>query len=188
MTVRNITGGFQATEIYPLDRGIIVESDHMASSHVPEDTGLFFIPLYSPLQRSRFLPHSDVHVSMYQVQNDSSVDEGDITESADYNSLVAPNDMWMPNKTATGISRMLALPEAPRPVKQPTKVSCGRVLKSTENLTAWEAKQRKRSGGKTKGNEKSTKKATEEKRQFSISLFVTIVTQLHEYLGLVDEC
>ena len=142
MTVRNITGGFQVTGIYPLDRGIIVGSDHMISSHVPEDTGLAFIPLYSPLRRSKFLPRSDV--SMYQVQNDSVVDEGDITESADYNSLVAPNDVWMPNGTVTGISRMLALPEAPRPVKHPTKVSCGRVLTSTENLTALEAKQRKK--------------------------------------------
>ena len=128
MTVRNITGGFQATEIYSLDRWIIVGSDHMTSSHVPEDTGVFFIPLYSPLQRSRFLPRSDL--SMYQVQNDSSVDEGDINESADYNLLEAPNDVWMPNRTVTGISRMLTLPEAPRPVKHPTKVSCGRVLRT----------------------------------------------------------
>ena len=142
MTVRNITGGFQATEIYSLDRWIIVGSDHMTSSHVPEDTGITFIPLYSPLRQSRFLPRSDV--SMYQVQNDSSVDEEDITESADYNSLVVPDDVWMPNGTVTGISKMLALPEAPRAVKHQTKASCGRVLTSTENLTAWEVKQRKK--------------------------------------------
>ena len=74
MTVRNITGGFQVTEIYPLNRGIIVGSDHMTSSHVPEDTGITFIPLYSPLRQSIFLPRSDV--PMYQVQNDSIVDEG----------------------------------------------------------------------------------------------------------------
>ena len=133
MTVRNVTCGFQVTVIYPLDRGIIVGSDHM-TSHVPADTGLTFIPLYSTLWRSRFLPHSDVF--MYQVQNNSSVDDGDITESADYNSLVVPNDVSMPNGTATGISKMFALPEEPRlVVKHPTKVSCGRVLTSTENLT-----------------------------------------------------
>ena len=125
MTVRNITGGFQVTVIFPLDRGIIVGSGHM-TSHVPADTGLTFIPLYSTLRRSRFLPQSDVF--MYQVQNNSSVNEGDITESADYNSLVVPNVVWMPNGTATGISKMFALPdhEEPRPVvKHPTKVSCG---------------------------------------------------------------
>ena len=45
-----------------------MRSDYMTSSHVPMDT------VYSPLWRSRFLPHSDV--SMYQVWNDSGVDEG----------------------------------------------------------------------------------------------------------------
>ena len=103
-------------------------SDHMTSSRVPMDT------VYSPLRRSRFLPHGDV--SMYQVQNDSGVDEGTLLSLLTTIYFVAPNDVWMPNRIVTGISRMLALPEAPRPVKHPTKVSCGKVLTSTENLTA----------------------------------------------------
>ena len=52
MTISNIVGGFRVTGVYPIDRSVFTERTAPKES-LTHETGLAFIPLYSPAHTSQ---------------------------------------------------------------------------------------------------------------------------------------
>ena len=52
VTIRNIVGGFRVKDVYPIDRSVFAELPKQKDT-LTQQTGLAFIPLYSPARTSQ---------------------------------------------------------------------------------------------------------------------------------------
>ena len=125
MTVSNICAGFRVTGVHPLNRNVF---SPMEDPPLVKESGLAFIPLYSPAtQRTKH--HASEHRESTPVYLDeSSTCDDIISESADTSSV------WLQAPQCSAVSRFLRCPFPVNRQKTFHPKSCGRVLTSTESL------------------------------------------------------
>ena len=156
MSVANITGGFRTTGVYPVDRNAL-SSPAEECETLSRETGLSFIPLYSP---SCHRPHSPVqgHTSTLDLDSsfvdspaanhDDSFTEEEITlfQTRYENGYDISGDdryrQWLckshPDATlstsfrSTSVRKHLSYPSPPSRIPSVKPKSCGRVLTSAE--------------------------------------------------------
>ena len=190
MTISNIVSGFKVTGVYPVDREALLGP--FTPSPLPEETGLAYIPLYSPLIRrkrqkrttSRSGPGDDMEAS-FDIRAEESdfsdqelalfeewfVKGSDVTDNSRYSAWLgryhsmspAASHVCMQGMQSTGVSRFLSLPMPPPKLPTTKQKAFGRVLTSHENLTLLDEKRKAR---EMKEKEKEEKRlAREEKRR-----------------------
>ncbi len=169
MTITNVVSGFRITSIYPCNRQALLERISTSSS-LAEETGLAYIPIYSPSVRrttsrtghgedvnvvsTGYLEFSEEEVDLFEewfqeglnVAND---DRYSTWLSCFHPTSSAASHVWMRPVQSTGISRFLSYPTPPSKLPTFNPKTCGRVLTSQENLDKMEEKGQ---GGKAKGN------------------------------------
>ena len=88
MMVGNITGGFKVTGVYPLNRSAFCVPDN--SENLPKETGLVFIPLYSPAgKRTKEVSQDDFtmeEIELFQTRYENGYD---ISTDSRYNDWLA---------------------------------------------------------------------------------------------------
>ena len=148
MTVGNITGGFKVTGVYPLNRSTFCVPDN--SENLPEETGLAFIPLYSPAgKRTKEVSQDDFtmeEIELFQIRYENGYD---ISTDSRYNDWLAKyhpesERMKLLKSTCSSVSQFLHIPSPPSTIPTFRPKSCGRVLTSTENLQLMAEKEREK--------------------------------------------
>ena len=161
MTPHNIFAGFQATGVYPFDRCRIqvkVPEDKRPKfqpESLAERTGLVYIPLYSPLQRSG----SEL--------SDSRSDHSPLQRSLSMGNIsnYSPVTPVIRLKKATSVSRFLNTPLAPSKIPTKSVKSCGKVLTSLENLQILEEKEKAKAEELKKKEERKALRAENARRR-----------------------
>uniref|UniRef100_A0A1X7TGB8 HTH CENPB-type domain-containing protein n=1 Tax=Amphimedon queenslandica TaxID=400682 RepID=A0A1X7TGB8_AMPQE len=129
MTQRNIASGFEVTGICPFNRNAIKtgnDKQETISRSLLDQTGLAYIPLYSPdIKRTR-----DHDSSFNSSLLERSLSENDLSQA------VTPMRRVMP------IESFLKTPSHPSSKSTLKPKSCGRVLTSVEFMTCIEEKER----------------------------------------------
>lgn len=167
MTIGNITGGFRVTGVYPVNRDVF--SSLGDGAELPRESGIPFIPLYSPA--SKHAPRLSVHelwAAMDQDNDDEDEDEGftedecvqfqrrydngyDLVTDSRYNLWLkkyhpnaASRRVWMQPVQCTAVSKFLRYHSPPSHIPGSSPKPCGRVLTSTENLAViWKKEEAK---------------------------------------------
>ena len=123
MTIANITSGFRVTGIYPFNREVFsFLDDHSEETTLSKDSGLAFIPLYSPASK-RTLPAPSLPLEdQLDLDEESFLDEPDLEH------------VWLQPLQSTAVSKFLQYPSPPSRLPTFNPKSCGRVLTSSENL------------------------------------------------------
>jgi hypothetical protein len=148
MTIGNICAGFRTTGVYPVNREVF---SYLEDPPLVKETGLAYIPLYSPAPKRTARPHgpdlAPEEVESFRISyanRESPPDES----TCRYNSwLVSEHPdspvcqrVWLQSPQPTTVSKFM---QYPSPVHRLTKFQpkpCGRVLTSAENLAAIEEK------------------------------------------------
>ena len=164
-TVSNVCSGFRMTGVYPINRDVfpcVVEDPPLH-----KETGLAFIPLYSPAPRRSTRPRTP---------SASQEDPFECGRSAANNLPLAYHDnvgvtpantqhVWMQSPQFSSVSQFLRYPSPPCKSTTLHPKSCGRVLTSSEHLAAMEAKEREKQErereGKTGTEENERRKENE---------------------------
>ena len=135
MTVSNICAGFRVTGVHPLNRDVF---SPMEDPPLVKESGLAFIPLYSPAtQRTKHRGSQHRESTPVCLEKSSRCD--DISESADTSSV------WLQPPQCSAVTRFLRCPSPVNKQKTFRPKSCGYVLTSIESLTEKEqAKQEKK--------------------------------------------
>ena len=195
MTISNIVSGFRVTGIYPIDREKLLEP-LINPSQLTQDTGLAYIPLYSPTVRSKRTTSrigSGDMKSSFEICGEEVAftkeelavfekwfDNGDnVTDNSRYSlwlsnfhpmSSAAASHVWMQCKQSSGLSKLLSLPAPPckRPTVKPK--SCGRVLTSHENLVLLDEKQRAKEEAEKEKQERKLERERKREKEKGNSL------------------
>ena len=156
MTITNVVSGFRATGIYPVNRQALLEPISAATA-LTEESGLAYIPLYSPLvQRTKSSicePDIDTSTDMNSMEFEFSEEELDlfeewfeegteVTDDGHYNAWLArfhptsppASHVWMRDFQSTCVSKFLSYPTPPSKIPTLNPKACGRVLTSHENI------------------------------------------------------
>ena len=146
MTQKNVCSGFEVCGIYPFSREKVLAKIPQEAEPVKslsEETGLAYIPLYSPIRPPKQVSISPLSPPLHESTANSlnrSSSEGDLS-------------VKLVKRRATSISRFLHTPIHPSKLPTKSEKSCGKVLTSLENQKIMEEK------------EAAKKKAAEEKEQ-----------------------
>ena len=178
MTTKNITASFKVTGIYPFNKNALSqlpnkEQTSFQPDKLPLQTGLAYIPMYSPaLKVSRKLPnddHNSEHSVASKLVSDIFTHESHDVTVPQLQTPCSEQNVVVKSMTGTGtvtklstaVSRFLETPT--HPSKYPTKnpKSCGRVLTSLENMQKMEEKELEK---QKKLQEKANRKALKELR------------------------
>ena len=170
MVPRNISAGFKAAGVYPLDSAAFVAhtaASDSNSSPLPSSS-LKFVPMYSPIAPKNRRAQSFTQEEKENFQQ--RYDEGyDLSSDPKYFSwlhihypdeakrlcelIVDPTEEPRNQQTASavegvirksGLSKLLEPPKPPAKCVPPAKKSCAKVLTSTENLKLIEKKEREK--------------------------------------------
>ena len=139
MTISNICTGFKITGVHPINRDVFA---HVEESSLVKQSGLAFIPLYSPSPKRKVCDCGRFH-DVSQETNDGT--HRHYTRLFSEQSDPPPSmSVWLQSSQTSGVSRYL---QCPSPLNRQINYhpkSCGRVLTSAENLAEKEkAKQEK---------------------------------------------
>ena len=149
MTPKNIMSGFKVTGVCPFSRITLDTLPSMSTKtkSLQEETGLAYIPLYSPARcRARVSHNSDTDRASSGCSTPRSV-----TPRSDSNTS-APDDHV---SRATSVTRFLVTPTHPSKVPTKNPKSSRMVLTSKENMELMEEKERKKEGEKEKERRKA---------------------------------
>ncbi|XP_019861816.1 PREDICTED: uncharacterized protein LOC109590340 isoform X7 [Amphimedon queenslandica] len=141
MTPKNIMSGFEVAGICPFSRRALDTPPPAGPKSLQEETGLAYIPLYSPARH-----YSDKSLS------------GCSTPRSDSNTSI-PDDHDV--SRATSVTQFLVTPMHPSKVPTKNPKSFGKVLTSKENMELMEEKERKKEEEK---KEKERRKAEREEK------------------------
>lgn len=175
MSMKNITAGFRVTGVFPFNKQAVVFPEEKSSIKVelkdtlPKDTGIKYIPLYSPCRSRLWSPASrPVKDSLYMVNHSTpngkgrddsfasldlsfspshagsySFDNGPLERSVSETDL-RQTKCFLPVKKTASLTKFLKTPLAPSkaPTKRPRQP--GRVLTSRENMLFMEEKEKEK--------------------------------------------
>ena len=163
MSLANIAAGFRVTGIYPVNRNALSPIKEKADS-LTKETGLSFIPLYSPSSRRPLSPAlsyhdlSDIAESVNHDPDDDSftVEETTLFQTRYENGYDISGDeryeQWLskyhPNFVrplefhSASVAKYLTCPPPVSRAPNSKPKSCGRVLTSAESMKVMEEKQR----------------------------------------------
>lgn len=150
MTMTNVRAGFKVTGVWPLNRDAVgIPRQKMES--LPQETGLAFIPLYSPAvprkkpvsKRTQFM---EEELQSYLPSPSSSSFLSPATSfhslsSVDFDECSVVSCHPLQSKSL--VTKFLCTPSPPAKVSSQMK-ACGRVLTSVENIKIVEEKQKKK--------------------------------------------
>lgn len=172
MTAPNIIAGFRTCGVCPFNRNAIPLSKSVFKPEsLAKDTGLAYIPLYSPAQACQddstdMLPSSHYTISHHKCSSDDdiylryntslplerSLSEGNI--DADFQSICLSY-----SKHSSSISNILKTPDHPSRKAKRGPQAAGKVLTSTENLQMIEDKEKQKLKALQEKEEKRIAKA-----------------------------
>ena len=181
MSMKNVLSGFKVCGIYPFDRTVFHEPDEQKkyTSFVPEslprNSGLKYIPLYSPVPSRRQQSITSNHHNTDDMDDCSSASEknADLSHShsesfLSHDDSSSPNQSIcvMPIKRATSFSQLLVVPKHPSKVSSDKQICTGRVLTSIENIKLLEEKEERKRLVQQEKDEK--KRLREEKKRLQV--------------------
>ena len=132
MSIVNVCAAFRRTGIYTINRDIFSTSD---DPPLLKESGLAFIPLYSPTPR-RSRPRYTERLS--QGPDDQAREE---VASRDVSEFQDSQSVWMQSPKSSSVSEFLKYPSPAHKATAHRPKSCGRVLMSSKNLAALEKKE-----------------------------------------------
>ena len=146
MTPRNISSGFKIAGVYPFNRKVVQEQLHVSeatctSMHsLSEETGLAYIPLYTPKKMRRHHIGEAVDSEVIDDTIDVDPEEDTLTRRLS----VSVDDDLPPTRLhrATSVSRFLDMPSCPSKELLPKNRGSSNVLTSEENMAKMEEKER----------------------------------------------
>ena len=186
MTIPNITAAFRTTGVYPFNRRAVKLADDtpQLSPFLCEETGLAFIPLYSPARRKRNVDFTEEEVSRFARRYEEGYN---ITTDHRYNlwlrehegvfkedSSGVPSNLLLADGSSreSVLKKITQLPKPPPIRSQKSEHKCGRVLTSVENRRAIEekekVKQQKLKEKERRNEERLRKRAEKEKKKCRI--------------------
>ena len=188
MTITNIMSGFRVTGVFPVDRNAIALTTGInpSTKFQPEalaaETGLAYIPLYSPAPKSSKVTHrhkANYHYDQGPATPSSSCLTNNYSflersQSEDNITITNSSSSILPLQRSSSLGKFLSTPLAPS--KLPTKrlKSCGQVLTSADFMKKMEDSQKDKSK-KQKHTKAKKNDLPGMLKVTSISIFIRII-------------
>ena len=136
MTISNISTGFKITGVHPINRDVFA---HVEDSSFVKQSGLAFIPLYSPSPKRKVSDRERYHEVSQETNDGTHRHHTRLSEQSD---PLPSMSVWLQSPQTSGVSRYLQCPSPlNRQINNDPK-SCGRVLTSAENLAIMAEKEK----------------------------------------------
>ena len=150
MTIKNIKSGFRITGICPFDKDIISLPEDEFKEFRPKvlshQSGLAYIPLYSPAYRRRVRCRSPETSHCTPTSTTGCNTSNECSDQDSLNSVDIPANSLQHHSSQ--FCQLLQLPTLPSKIPTKYTKSSGRVLTSAENVLALEQKDREKEQAK----------------------------------------